>query len=185
MSLALVYVNAKSYGGYGGEALALPLPLPLNTGYAAPALRALPVGPVNAAIQSTRTVEYIPLAVAREAAAPQVIEVEPFEQPVQLIFRSSTSPVLVEQVHHQGQPQQHEATRSEEQPSHLRHEVYKPVIQEFHETVQPFRRIVQEVKPVIEEVRTVVAKGEGYRAAPLLEAQPLLVKEEPLLAKKY
>ena len=185
LSLAVVYANAKSYGGYGGEGFALTT----GTGYAQPALRAVPVGPVNAAIQSTRTVEFVPINFPQEVAAPQVIEVEPFEQPVQLIFRSSTSPLLVQQLHHKGAPAQHEATRSEEEPSHLLHEVYKPVIQEFREVIQPFRKITQEVKPVVEEVRTIVAKGENYRvplqAEPVVQATPVLVREEAVLAKKY
>ena len=161
-----------------------------GTGYAQPALRAVAHGPVNAAIQSTRTVEFIPLNLPRELAAPQVIEVEPVQQPVHMIFRSATSPLLIEQLHHKGEPAQHEATRSEEEPHHLLHEVYKPVVQEFREVIQPFRKIVQEVKPVIEEVRTVVAKGENYaapallQAEPILKAAPVLVRDD-FLAKKY
>jgi hypothetical protein len=132
-----------------------------------------------------RTVEYIPLALPQDIASPQVIEVEPFEQPVHMIFKSATSPLLIQQVHHKGAPAQHEATRSEEEPSHLLHEVYKPVIQEFREVIQPFRKITQEVKPVLEEVRTVVAKGEAYRAAPLLKAEPVLQHAPVLAAKSY
>jgi len=188
LSLVIAYTNAgslgRSYGGFGAG-----LALSTGAGYAAPALpvRALPTGPVNAAIQSTRTVEFIPLALPQDAVAPQVIDVEPYEQPVQITFRSATSPLLIQQVHHRGAPAHHEATRSEEEASHLLHEVYKPVIQEFREIIQPFRKITQEVKPVLEEVRTVVAKGEGYRtaplAAPVFKAEPLL-RETPILVKK-
>ena len=187
LSLAFIYVKAKSYGGYGGEGVVLST----GTGYAQPALRAVPVGLVNAAVQSTRTVEFIPLNVVKEIPAPQVIEVEPYEQPVHLIFKSSTSPLLVSQFHQKGAPAQHEATRSEEETSHLLHEVYKPVVQEFREVIQPFRKITQEVKPVVEEVRTIVAKGEGHQQVPLqaehiVPATPVLVREDqPVLANKY
>ena len=127
--------------------------------------------------------EVIPVQYNQELAAPQIIEVEPSEQPIQMIFRSATSPVFVEQIHQKGVPH-HEATRSEDEPSHLVHEVYKPVIQEFREVIQPFRKITQEVKPVLEEVRTIVAKGDDRPqvaavATPLVKAEQVLVKAKP------
>jgi len=174
-------------GGYSAP-LALPLALPAPTYHA----RALNHGPITAAIQSTRSYEVVPVALNYEAPVPQTIDVGPNFQPVNMIFRTASSPLNLEQVHTPSAPQ-FESTRSEDQPSVLTHESYKPVIQEFREVIQPYRRIQQRVEPVIEQVHTVVAKGEEYRApaplalpapayaapafkAPLLPAQPLLAK---------
>jgi len=99
----------------------------------------------------------------QEPVVPQIIEVEPSEQPVQVIFRSVSSPVLVQQIHTPGTPGKLESTRSEDEPHRVVHEVLRPVIQEVREVIQPYRRVTQEVRPVLEEVHTVVAKGEKYR----------------------
>ncbi|XP_054159727.1 uncharacterized protein LOC128957938 [Oppia nitens] len=125
-------------------------------------------GRTTAAIQSRRTFEIRPIPVSQEPAVPQVIEVEPSEQPVQVIFRSVSSPVLVQQIHTPGTPGRVESTRSEDEPHRVLHEVLRPVIQEVREVIQPYRRVTQEVRPVLEEVHTVVAKGEkanGYGSA--------------------
>jgi len=163
-------------GGYGsGLALGGGYAATLNTGYA-PALRSVPIGPVTAAVQSRRTYEVRPFNLPQEPAIPQLIEVEPNEQPIHFVFRSQSSPVFVQQVHTPSGPGQYEATRSEDAPHHLVHEVYKPIIQELREVIQPFRKVIQEVKPVLEEVHTVVAKGEPKLrviAAPLPYAAPL------------
>ena len=54
-----------------------------------------------------------------------------------------------------------EATKSEEEPHRVIHEVVRPVIQELREVIVPYRRVVQEIQPVIEQVQTTVAKGQG------------------------
>jgi len=136
-----------------------------------------PVGPVPAAIQSRRTYEVRPVLLPQEPAVPQIIEVEPSEQPVQVVFRSVSSPVLVQQVHTPGAPGQVEATQSEDEPHRVVHEVLRPVIQEVREVIQPFRRVTQEVRPVLEEVHTVVAKGE-----PRLRAAVAPVAAAPVIA---
>jgi hypothetical protein len=189
LAVVITYVNAGNLlrggfgggygGGYGGG---LALEGGYGTAFAAPA--AVPIGPVTAAVHSTRTYELRPLALPYEAPVPQLIEVEPNEQPVHFVFRSVSSPVFVQQVHTPGAPGQYEATRSEEEPHRLSHEVYKPVIQEVREVIQPFRKMIQEVKPVLEEVHTVVAKGEPrLRAiAPLPVAAPLAPLAAPLAA---
>jgi hypothetical protein len=192
-ALAITYVNAGNLlrglsGGYGGG-------LALSGGYG-PALRSGPIGPVTAAVQSTRSYEVRPVALYQEPAIPQLIEVEPSEQPIHFVFRSQSSPVFVQQVHTPSGPGQYEATRSEDAPHHLVHEVYKPIIQELREVIQPFRKVIQEVKPVLEEVHTVVAKGEprlraaiapipvaAPYAAPALRAAPVF-RSAPLLAAK-
>jgi hypothetical protein len=142
-----------------------------------------PIGPVSAAIQSRRTYEVVPSPLPQEPAVPQIIEVEPSIQPVQVLFRSISSPVVVQQAHTPGAPGQVESTRSEDEPHRVTHEVLRPVIQEVREVIQPYRRVVQEVRPVLEEVHTVVAKGHRDTAiaapAPVLAAAPVAA---PVLA---
>jgi len=200
--LAITYCNAGAIaGGYGlgydtgyagyGNALGLATGyaggLGLATGYAgkgaglglglATGVINAPIGPVSAAIQSRRTYEVVPSPLPQEPAVPQIIEVEPSIQPVQVIFRSISSPVQVQQIHTPGAPGQVESTNSEDQPHRVTHEVMRPVIQEVREVIQPYRRVVQEVRPVLEEVHTVVAKGHRENAviapAPAVVAAPV------------
>jgi hypothetical protein len=167
LAVVITYVNAGNLlrGGFvGGSGGGFIGGLAFSRGHVgpllAPTLSTVPIGPVIAAVQSTRTYEVRPLDLPSEPPVPQLIEVLPNEQPVQFVFRSASSPVLVQQLHAPGAPGQYEETRSEEEPYRLSHEVYKPVIQEVREVIQPFRTVVQEVKPVLEEVHTIVAKGE-------------------------
>jgi len=148
--------------GYGAVGLAAPVAL------AAPAYHH--VGIIPAAIQSTRTYEVVPVALNYEAPVPQTIDVPANIQPINMIFRTASSPLLIDQIHTPAVGQ-HESTRSEDEPSVLTHESYKPVIQKYAEVIQPFREIEQKVLPVEEHVRTVVAKGEEYHA-PLPLALP-------------
>ncbi len=174
---------SASYGGAPYDA-----GLALGGGYGA--ALSVPVGPLPAAIQSTRTYEVRPISLPQEPAVPQIIEIEPSEQPVQIIFRSISSPVHVQQIHTPGAPGQVESTNSEDEPHRVTHEVMRPVIQEIREVIQPYRRVVQEVRPVLEEVHTVVAKGEPRPRtvlAPIATkayAQPV-IESAPLLDRSY
>ena len=159
-------------GGHGG--LGGGLGNGLGIGYGAPLALGAP-GPLPAAIHTQRTYEVIPVNTPQEPAVPQVIDVEPNIQPVQVIFRTVSSPVLVQQIHTPGEPGQSDATRSEDEPHRVLHEVLRPVIQEVREVIQPYRRVTQEVRPVLEEVHTVVAKGDRSKgsyglAAPAIAA---------------
>ena len=149
------YALSGGLGGYGGG-LGLGNGLGLGLGYGGP-------GPLSAAIQSHRSYEVIPVSTHQEPAHAQIIDVEPIEQPVHVIFRTVSSPVLVQQIHTPGAPGQTEATHSEDEPHRVLHEVVRPVIQEVREVIQPYRRVTQEVRPVLEEVHTVVAKGDNSR----------------------
>lgn len=163
------------YGGFGLGGFGYGHGLAFAHGYGP---RAVYAGPINAAIQSTRTYEVVPVPLHYEAPVPQTIEVGPNIQPVNMIFRTQSSPLNLQQVHTPAAPQ-YESTRSEDAPSVLRHENYKPVIQEYKEVIQPYRRIEQHVQPVIENVHTVVAKGDDYRPAPLVHAPAPLAYHEP------
>jgi len=128
-------------------------------------------GIIPAAIQSTRSYEVVPVPLHYEAPIPQTIDIPPNVQPINMIFRTASSPLNVQQIHTPAAPQ-FESTRSEDEASILTHESYKPVIQKYLEVIQPFRQIEQRVQPVIENVHTVVAKGEEYHA-PLALAAPI------------
>ncbi|XP_054159722.1 uncharacterized protein LOC128957931 [Oppia nitens] len=117
--------------------------------------------PVSVAVNTKRTFEVVRVPVNHEIPVPQVIDVEPSLQPVQVVFRSASSPVHVQQFHTPGKPGRVESTQSEDEPHRVLHEVTRPVIQEVREVIQPYRRVIQEVRPVVEEVHTVVAKGEN------------------------
>jgi hypothetical protein len=117
---------------------------------------------VNAAVQSLgRTVDYRAVPFSGEPIIPQVVDVPPTEQPVQLNFQSKSSPLIVSQTHIPGEPGQVQVTQSEDEPHRLVHTVNKPVIQEVNEVIQPYRQLTQEVNPVIEQAHTTVSQGEG------------------------
>jgi hypothetical protein len=118
---------------------------------------------VNAAVhQVGRTVEYRAVPFNDEPINPQVVEVEPADQPLHIHFKSRSSTIQLSQ-EHTGQPGTVEQTSSQDEPSKVIHEVVKPVIQEVREVVQPYRQLSQEIQPVIENVHTVVSRGEGER----------------------
>lgn len=142
--------------GYNGHAFlgGLGLHRGVYTGYAPY------TGPVNAAIETYRTHQVIDVPTSQEVIAPSTLIVEPNVMPVNIEFRSQSSPVNVDQVHIPGRPGIVKETQSEEEADILRHEVVKPVIQEVRETIVPFRRITQEILPVQEQVHTLVAQGQ-------------------------
>jgi len=148
------------------------------------------VGPITAAIETRRHHQVIDVPTSQDVIQPQTLIIEPNVLPVNIEFRSQSSPVNVNQVHIPGRPGQHQATQSEDEPDRLTHEVIKPVIQEIRETIVPFRRITQEVLPVQEEINTVVARGQRQQviaqpqvvAQPIVAAQRLAVAAQPALA---
>ena len=160
-------LGVPTLGGLGlGLGAGYGAPLALAGGYARQA-----IGPVTAAVHSTRSYEVVPVPVSYEAAIPQTIDIPLNVQPINMIFRTQSSPLNVQQIHTPAAPT-YQSSRSEDAPSVLTHESYKPVIQEYREVIQPFRKIEQRIEPVIEHVHTVVAKGEQY-AAPVALAAPV------------
>jgi len=152
--------------------IAAPLPLaaPLNT-YAAPLAIPAPIvqqayGPIEAAVHTRRTFEVRPVLLQQDLAVPQVLEVSPNYEAVQIHFRTASSRLNAIQSH-ESSPGTIEHTASEDAPHKLVHEVRKPVIQEVREVILPFRRITQEILPVAEEIHTIVHKGDRVYAAPL------------------
>lgn len=87
-----------------------------------------------------------------------IVSVDTGESPVQLVFRSHSSPIKVQQVHVPSEPLETQQTSSEDEPQRVLHKVLRPVIQEVREIIQPMRKITQEVRPVLEEINTIISK---------------------------
>lgn len=137
------------------------------------------IGPVTAAVITSRAQEVIEVPVSEDIVTPQVVIIEPNMTPVTIEFRSRSSPVNIQQVHIPGQRGQTKTTRSQEQPDRVIHEVVKPVIQEVREIIQPFRKITQQILPVQEEVLSVVSKGERRQTIEQVEVPKVEIPEEP------
>ncbi|KPM06716.1 DFP2-like protein 23 [Sarcoptes scabiei] len=91
---------------------------------------------------------------------PTNVEVSSNNAPINLLFRSSSSPLNIKQ-YHEGLPGSAQETQSEDEPHRLVHSVIKPVLQEVREIIVPMRRVTQEITPVQEEIQTIVARGNG------------------------
>lgn len=117
-------------------------------------------GLIPAAIQSRRNIQFYDVPSNFDAAEPITVEVgqSPASQ-LNIRFRSSSSPLAVEQDHSPA-PGSMRETSSEDEPHILRHIVTRPILQEVHEVIKPFRRVTQEIKPVQEDIETVVARGD-------------------------
>ncbi len=145
LSVAIVLCNGGGYGGgYGGGHGGG------HGGY----------GTIEAAINSKRRTEIIPVPTQNENGAPTRIDVEGGQLPVYLNFRSQSSPVYVKQQHY-GQPGSIQKSNSYDEPHKLVQDVTIPVIQEVREVVAPYRKVVQIIKPVREDKVTLVSKGVG------------------------
>ncbi|KAH7645566.1 uncharacterized protein LOC124490472 [Dermatophagoides farinae] len=116
--------------------------------------------PLNVPVISSHDIQFIPVTVEAPIQQSQVIAVEPSSQAVHLVFKSVSSPVSIHQQHSPGERSFYETTRSEEPPHVIRHEVFKPVVQELRETIQPYRQVTQEIRPVIEKINVLVPKGQ-------------------------
>ncbi|KPM06660.1 DFP2-like protein 22 [Sarcoptes scabiei] len=106
-------------------------------------------------IQQRTEEHYVPVQPPME---PQIIDVIPDDQPIQIVFRSSSARVNVKQVHTPTMHEKIETTRTEEKPQRVLHQLVRPIVQEVVEIIQPYRRVTQEIRPVLEEIRTIVAK---------------------------
>lgn len=137
------------------------------------------VGPVTAAVITSRAQEVINVPISEDVVTPQVVIIEPNLTPVTIEFRSRSSPVNIQQVHIPGTRGQTKITRSQEEADKVIHEVVKPVIQEVREIIQPFRKITQQILPVQEEVLSVVSKGERNQRIEKVEVPKVEIPAEP------
>ena len=116
-------------------------------------------GPVSAAVQSVRSVEVKDVQNSYQNNEPQIIDIPPSALPIVINFRTSSSQIQIHQSHEHAEPAEVQQTQSEDDPTYLKHQVTKPVIQEVHEIILPYRKIIQEIRPVEEEIKTVVARA--------------------------
>ncbi|UXI16327.1 major abundant protein BTP1 [Sarcoptes scabiei] len=116
-------------------------------------------GVIPAAIQTRQSVQFVDVP-STGFVQPTTIEVGANAVPVNMIFRSASSNLNVQQVHQGAQGSSQESS-SQDEAHYLRHTVKKPVFQEVYEVITPFRKITQEIRPVQEDIQTVVARMAG------------------------
>ena len=124
-------------GGYGGD------------GYSG--------APIPAAIQSHHNIHYYDVP-STGHVHPTTVEVGASSVPLNILFRSASSNLNVQQ-YHEGARGTNQKTQSEDEAHVLKHTVKKPIYQEVREVISPYRKITQEIKPVQEEIETIVARG--------------------------
>lgn len=147
--------NAALYGGVHGPSTNV-----ISSALAGRQLYAGHGGLIPAAIQSRRQIQFYDVPSNREDA--EAITVEVGTSPAALLnikFRSSSSPIAVDQ-DHESTPGSVRETSSEDEPHRLIHTVTRPIFQEVHEVIKPFRKVTQEIQPVSEDIQTIVAKGD-------------------------
>lgn len=133
----------STFGLGGGSVMQLSMPSPDQVG---PSYHQSGGSPVAAAVQTKRTVEVKPVRIPEDHAEPHVVDVEASVQPVHVIFRSSSNPIMVNQIHKPAEQGKVERTESEDEPHRVQHRVTRPIIQQVHEIIQPYRKVLQESK---------------------------------------
>ncbi|XP_017487061.1 PREDICTED: pupal cuticle protein 36a-like [Rhagoletis zephyria] len=103
---------------------------------------------VQAAVQSKHQIEYRDVPSSQETV-PTTIEVGANSVPLNILFRSASSNLNIQQMH-EGAGGSNQETSSEDEPHLLKHQVTKPIIQE-------------EIQPVQEEILTIVARGQDQK----------------------
>jgi ribosomal protein S25 len=128
----------------------------LNSGYVGGyTLGSAAVAPL--AVQTSHQVQYADVPSGGQIN-PISVEIDANPIPINMLFRSASSQLNVQQAH-QGAAGSAQESSSEDEAHILRHSVTKPVLQEVREVITPFRRITQEIQPVREEINTIVARG--------------------------
>lgn len=115
-----------------------------------------PDSAVPAAVVTRHRIHYYEVPTVSNTK-PTTIEVGVRPLPINILLRSSSSQLNIEQLHEGGQGSFQE-TKSEDPPHILKHTVTKPVIQEIYELITPYRKIRQELQPVQEIIDTIIAK---------------------------
>lgn len=139
----------QGYSGYGGYA-----------GYGKQvAYVSQQASVVPAAVQSTRSIQYVDVPSTYEAAQPLTVDVGPNTQPINFRFRSQSSPLNLEATH-EGAQASYEETASQDEPHVRSHTVHRPVVQQLNEVITPYRKINQEIKPVVEHIESLISRGQ-------------------------
>lgn len=103
---------------------------------------------VKAAGQSDQQVNnYLDVSSSHHPSNPSFITVDAAVSPLSIIFRSSSSFLRVQQLHH-GAPGHLQETSSTDEPIIHRHMIVKPILLQIHEIISPSRRIIQKILPV-------------------------------------
>ncbi|OTF69482.1 hypothetical protein BLA29_007214 [Euroglyphus maynei] len=132
----------------------------------------------STAVSSKRSYEVKPIMVENQPTEPYAVNVAGYEQPVNVVFHTQSSPMIVRQVHRSIKPAEVERTSSMEEPHRVVHAVMRPIIQEIREIIQPYRRLTQEIRPVLEEIRTVVSKPDRSKS----KSMPMTMDEYPTMS---
>ena len=96
---------------------------------------------VPAAIQTRHEIQFKDVP-STGSVEPATIDVGASSVPLQILFRSASSNLNIQQVHDGAQGSTQESN-SEDEPHILKHSVTKPIIQEVREVITPSRKIVQ------------------------------------------
>lgn len=104
-------------------------------------------GPIFAAVQSRRNIQFIDVPSNGGAGPRQTIVIGPSVQPLDFEFQSQSSPISVTQTHIPGRPNPPQESSHTDEPDVLRQTITKPIIHNVEETIQPVRRITQQVNP--------------------------------------
>ncbi|KAH9388827.1 hypothetical protein TYRP_008174 [Tyrophagus putrescentiae] len=114
---------------------------------------------VQAAVHSRHEVKFYDVESSQEQQ-PITVEVGANSVPLNILFRSASSNLNIQQMHDSAQGSNQE-TSSEDEPHFLKHQVTKPIIQEVYERIVPSRKITQMIEPVKEEIITYVARDQN------------------------
>ena len=113
--------------------------------------------PIQAAVITRHHVRYINVPSVNNIK-PTTIEVGGQSAPINILLRSTSSKLNIEQLH-DGSKGSYQESKSEDHPHILKHTVTKPIIQEIFELITPYRLVRQEVQPVQELIETIVGKN--------------------------
>lgn len=148
------YAGPASYGSYGHSDQFAALGAEQRA-------QSVPSGPITLAVQRQQSVQFVDAPSNLGPSEPILVEIDsPPGNELQLKFKSSSSPLKVEQ-DHQPSKGSYSETQSEEEPHRLVHTVTRPVFQEIREIIQPFRKVTQQIQPVQEQIETLVARHSG------------------------
>lgn len=133
-------------------------------------------GTIHAAIQTRHNIEFKDVPSTGGNIQPTLVEVGASAIPLNILFRSASSSLNVQQQHQSSQGDTQESS-SEDEPHRLIHSVTKPIIQEVHELITPFRKITQEIQPVQEEIQTIVSRNVDGTGQQQQQQQPQLQRQ--------
>lgn len=143
------------------EAQSTPAPTPPPISLPSPT----PPVSVSAAIQTRHQVMEYDVPASGNNVEPTTLEITSNPIPLNLVFKSFSTPINIQQVHQSSEAIAQESS-SEDEPHRLLHSIVKPVFQDIREVIIPIRRVTQQITPVQEEIQTFVARGMSQITSP-------------------